>query len=159
FGSSKLYHYAYPFLPPLMLAAGYLVALVIMLVPVLVRRAAEAVEDLVARAIPRAKSFAERPWTQHASSVLIVAAAALAIWALIFGQARLQVGSTVLFKSGGVIRPIIYIMVAAIAARRSARVAVLVVALGIGWWLPADPYKATITRLTEQKHPLRDLSD
>ena len=30
-GSSKLYHYAYPFLPPLTLAAGYLVALVVML--------------------------------------------------------------------------------------------------------------------------------
>ena len=28
-GTSKLYHYAYPFLPPLALAAGYLVALLV----------------------------------------------------------------------------------------------------------------------------------
>ena len=38
FGTSKLYHYAYPFLPPLALAAGYLVALVWMLAPVQVRK-------------------------------------------------------------------------------------------------------------------------
>ena len=32
-GTSKLYHYAYPFLPPLTLSAGYLLALIVLLVP------------------------------------------------------------------------------------------------------------------------------
>jgi hypothetical protein len=90
---------------------------------------------------------------------VIVIAATLAIWALLVGQPRLQIGSTLLFKSGGVVRPIICIMVAAIVARRSARVAVLVVALALSWWLPVEPYRTTIAWLTEQKHPLRDVSD
>src|SRR5262245_34769444 len=38
FGTSKLYHYAYPFLPPLALGGGYLAALAVMLAPVPIAR-------------------------------------------------------------------------------------------------------------------------
>ena len=55
-GSSKLYHYAYPFLPPLMLAAGYLVALIVMLAPVVVRKLLDAIDDAIARMAPAGRA-------------------------------------------------------------------------------------------------------
>ena len=48
-GSSKLYHYAYPFLPPLTIAAGYVVALVVMLGAGGRAQDARAAEDVIAR--------------------------------------------------------------------------------------------------------------
>lgn len=158
-GSSKLYHYAYPFLPPLMIAVGYLVALVMMLAPIVLRRIAEVGEDWTAARFPLWSSATDRPWVRGASAVLALLASMLALWALLVGPARLQLGTTVLFKSSGVVRPIAIILVAAILARRSGRVATLVVAIAVAWWLPIAPYKATLARLYEQKHPLRDASD
>ena len=158
-GTSKLYHYAYPFLPPIMLAVGYMAALIMMLAPVVLRRLLEAVEDLLARGWPAVAALARRPAVQRVASALIVFAAGLAVWALFFGQARLQIGATTLFKSGGVVRPIALILIAGLIARRSGRIAPLTIALALSWWLPVDAYRATITRLTEARHPLRDLSD
>jgi len=56
-GSSKLYHYAYPFLPPLTLAVGYVVALMAMLGPPVVRKLLERAEDLLGEAMPRLQAL------------------------------------------------------------------------------------------------------
>jgi hypothetical protein len=45
-GTSRLYHDLYPFLPPLMIAAGYLAALIMMLAPVVLRRWLERLDDI-----------------------------------------------------------------------------------------------------------------
>lgn len=159
FGTSKLYHYAYPFLPPLMLGAGYLSALVMMLAPVVLRRVLEGIEDQIARLWPGARALAARPSVQRWALVVTIAAATLATWALLAGQARLQIGHTMLFKSNGVVRPIAMIVIVALLARRSARIAVLIVALAVAWVMPVDAYKAALRQLTLQKHPLRDVTD
>jgi 4-amino-4-deoxy-L-arabinose transferase-like glycosyltransferase len=157
-GSSKLYHYAYPFLPPVAIAFGYLVGLVVELAPVVARRLAEAIEDALARIVPGLRDARTRPWTRRAGTTLIGLATLLAVWALLFGQARVAIGDILVFKSSGVLRPIVVIAAAALLTRRSASVATLVVALSVAWWMPIDFYKSTLVRLTEEKHPLRDTS-
>lgn len=158
-GSSKLYHYAYPFLPPLAIATGYLFGLVVMLAPVVLRRMAEAVEDGLALRAPRWATAVEAPWVKRVAAVLIWVGAGLAIWALLVGQARVEVAGRILFKSGGITRPLALILLTGLLARRSGRVALLAVAIAAAYWLPIDAYKQTMVRLTEPKHPLRNLSD
>ena len=72
-GTSKLYHYAYPFLPPVALAAGYLVALVVMLAPVPLRKVLEWAEDRLAGLWPSLAARAGRPAFRAVASGLIVA--------------------------------------------------------------------------------------
>lgn len=158
-GSSKLYHYAYPFLPPLTIAAGYVAALVMMLAPALVRRAGEAVEGWIASRAPTVGAAFSRPAANKLAVILIWLAGAIGVWAVFVGQTKLAVGSTVLFKSSGIVRPIAVILLAGIVARRSGRVAVLVTALAVGWWLPITFYKQTLPQLVVERHPLRDTSD
>lgn len=159
FGTSKLYHYAYPFLPPLALAAGYVTALAMMLAPSLVRRCGEAVEDSVARHLPRLSAAASRPWLRNTALAVVTLAGLAAVGALAFGQVKLGVGRVVLFKSSGVLRPVVLILLAGALARQSARVASLAVALSIAWWMPIPFYKDTFPELMREKHPLRDVRD
>jgi 4-amino-4-deoxy-L-arabinose transferase-like glycosyltransferase len=158
-GSSKLYHYAYPFLPPLTIAAGYTVALVVMLAPVVLRKILEQAEDLVTRLVPRLSELAVRPVPRAAGLAVIVLASVLAVGALAFGLVRVGVGNTQFFKSSGIIRPLAAILVAGILTRRSAPVATLVVWLTVAWWMPVSVYQSTIRQLSVEKHPIRDASD
>ena len=155
-GSSKLYHYAYPFLPPFALAMGYMFALVMMLAPGVVSRAAESVEDWLARAAPRRRAAFDGVWAQRVLVTLMAIGTSLAVWGLLFGQMRLQFGP-LLFKSSGILRPLALVMLAAILSRQSRRIKTLVVAIVLASALPIDAYKSTFTRLGEQKHPLRDV--
>jgi 4-amino-4-deoxy-L-arabinose transferase-like glycosyltransferase len=157
-GSSKLYHYAYPFLPPVALAVGYLFALVMMLAPVVIRRLLAGAEGAITRVAPAWSRIASRPRVGGLLTAFIWLAAGIAVWTLLFEQARIEVGTTVLFKSSGILRPILAIAVAAALAGRSGRVAALVVALALAWCLPIHAYKDVLGRLTEERHPLRDAS-
>lgn len=157
-GSSKLYHYAYPFLPPLALGGGYLVALVMMLAPVQVRKAAEWIEDAIARHVPRLSALASNRTVQRVATAIIWVSAGLAIAALLFGTVRIGIGRTLFFKNSQVLRPAILILGAAILTRRSARVAVLLVALAVGAELPLPAYADIVARLRTEHHPLRDVT-
>jgi hypothetical protein len=155
-GSSKLYHYAYPFLPPLTLAAGYVVALIVMLAPVVLRRILERVEDAIARFVPALATMATRPVVRGAGTILIWLGAALIVAALFFGVVRIGVGNVQLFKSSGILRPLAAIVIAGVLTRRSALAATLVVLLTVAWWMPVSVYESTIRQLRVEKHPLRD---
>ena len=151
-GSSKLYHYAYPYLPPLALAAGYGVALI-------ASRAAPALRAALARyvGLPRPSSAAVR-------TVLLAiacAAVALAVVTAAYGQARLVFGSHVVFSNASIVRPL---AVAAVCAGLSgglagvvAAAAVLAIALVVP--LPLTGYLKNVKELTLQRHPLRSLSE
>lgn len=158
-GSSKLYHYVYPFLPPLTIAAGYVVALVVMLGPALLRKILERAEDLVALHLPRLRAALERPSMRTVGTAVIVIAAGLIVGALLFDVVRVDIGKTHFFKSSGMVRPLAAIILVGILTRRSAFVATLVVLLTVAWWMPVSTYKATIRQLTVEKHPLRDARD
>jgi 4-amino-4-deoxy-L-arabinose transferase-like glycosyltransferase len=158
-GSSKLYHYAYPFLPPLTIAAGYVVALTVMLGPVIVRKILEAIEDLIASYLPRLRDAADRPLIRGFGTAVIWASGGLIAGALLFGVVRVGFGRTQFFKSSGIVRPLEAIVLAGILTRRSALVATLLVVLTVAWWMPFSVYQATLRQLTVEKHPLRDTSD
>lgn len=158
-GSSKLYHYAYPFLPPFAISAGYLVALAVMLLPVQVRRLLEAVEDAIARHVPRLSAAATWPTARRSLTAVIWVAAAIAVATVFVNPLKVSVGHTTLLKSSGTVRPIAMIVLAALFARRSAKVAVLVVALFVASFAPVDAYEQAIRRLTVSRHPMRDASE
>jgi hypothetical protein len=158
-GSSKLYHYAYPFLPPLTIAAGYVVALFVMLAPVVLRRVLESLEDLVGQMTPRLAGIATRPMLRSLGMGVIWLGTGLAIGALLFGVVRIGIGNVQFFKSSGVTRPFVAMVLAGILIRRSALVATLVVLLTVSWWMPIAVYESTIRQLRVEHHPIRDASD
>jgi 4-amino-4-deoxy-L-arabinose transferase-like glycosyltransferase len=158
-GSSKLYHYAYPFLPPLTIAAGYTVALVVMLGPAVVRKLLERAEDVIARAAPRVRAIAEKRSTQVAGMAVMWIAGGLIVGATVFGVVRVGIGGTLLFKSASLWRPLAAVVLAGLLMRRSGLVATLAVLLAVAWWTPVSTYTATVRQLTVQKHPLRDARD
>jgi 4-amino-4-deoxy-L-arabinose transferase-like glycosyltransferase len=158
-GNSKIYHYAYPFLPPVMLAAGYLVGLVSMVAPAPVRRLLEWVEDLIARHWPGLVRRAGSPGVRRVVSAVTVLAAAIAIGAVALGGLRLEIDGRMIFKSSGVLRPALLIVLLALATRTSARINHLVVALFLFNALPLDAYRGGLDRLPEGRHPIRTAAE
>jgi 4-amino-4-deoxy-L-arabinose transferase-like glycosyltransferase len=158
-GSSKLYHYAFPFLPPVALAGGYLVSLVVMVTPAPFRKLLEWLEDMVARLVPALSERATGRVARRVASILIAAAAIIAAGAVVTGGIRIAVDGTTLFKSSGVLRPIAVILVVALATRTSARVARLVVALLALNAMPLAAYRGQIERLPQGKHPIRSAAE
>jgi 4-amino-4-deoxy-L-arabinose transferase-like glycosyltransferase len=72
-GTSKLYHYAYPFLPPVALGAGYLAALVVAVAPAPLRRLLQAAHDRLVARIPWVAGTCARsprlpPWWLRSAS-------------------------------------------------------------------------------------------
>ena len=74
-GTSKLYHYAYPFLPPAALAGGYIAGVVFMLGPSLLARGMFALDDYTRRSAAGLRRTFDRPGVR--SITLAVAASPL----------------------------------------------------------------------------------
>jgi hypothetical protein len=155
-GSSKLYHYAYPFVPPLALAAGYFVALAMMLAPAPLSKLLMRVEDLLSPTFAR---IAAGPRARAVGTFVIWSGAALVVGAVLFGQVKVGAGHIVLFRSSGMLRPLALIVLAGLVTRQSMRIAPLVVALTLVWWMPVAGYKDTFPLLLTERHPLRDATD
>jgi hypothetical protein len=172
-GTSKLRHYTYPFLPPVALAGGYLMAKAFELVVGVVsgdppRWVAQLGRALgVDRAAGRARkmlaaltALATAGWPQivRVARLLALVAAvvglALAAVALVYPR-RLKVGSWLFVRDPSVWRPALIALafgVTAGRARWTARIAVpllLLTLLPVGWYLSA------LTRAAEERHPLR----
>ncbi|MEQ1913336.1 MAG: hypothetical protein ABMA15_31275, partial [Vicinamibacterales bacterium] len=154
-GTSKLYHYVFPFLPPIALAAGYVVALVMQLAPVVLRRMLAWIEDAIGDRFASARAFANTPVVLRTASVFIVIAAALAVIGTGYGHFRIDLDGRTLFKSSGVIRPAVWILLLALATRTTARVSTLLVALMIFGTMPMPAYRGQLERLPLGKAPIR----
>jgi 4-amino-4-deoxy-L-arabinose transferase-like glycosyltransferase len=157
FGASKLYHYAYPFLPPLALAAGYLAALIVMLAPVPLEKALGAVHDF---AIARIRSLETLSPAVRAVLLTIAAAAAIVLTvSVLYGPIRLSLGNTMLFKSSGVMRPSTVLLLFGTLAGAGRRAVRIVVALLVMGQLPLQAYRDLLPRLTIEQHPMRSATD
>jgi 4-amino-4-deoxy-L-arabinose transferase-like glycosyltransferase len=159
FGTSKLYHYAYPFLPPLAIGAGYLFALVIRVVPGAFGEALEWIERQLASRLPRLADTTSSSGFRRGARIVIWTAAALAVATVILGRVRITLGDTVLFKNSDVLRPILLILALALVTRQSARFAWLAVALFVLKSAPVTAYPAMFPKLLDGKHPLRTASE
>ena len=158
-GTSKLYHYVFPFLPPITLAAGYLFGLAMQLGPGVARRALAWTEDLIGAGVPSAPAFAARPMVRHLATVLIVVAAGFAVVGFGYGQVHIDVGGRTLFKSAGVFRPVLLIVLLMVATRRTARISSLVVGLLVFSLTPMPAYRGQLGRLLVEKAPIRDAAE
>ena len=139
--SSKLYHYAYPVLPPIALAAGY--------GPVRVFRwLSDHVADrdssgYVPRVGPSARTF-----------LSIIAAVALitAAYTVVFGPFRVELGPLV-FRNRSIVRPLLIGVLAGIVASRggaAVRGAFIVLVMTL---LPLDEYWRVIKRVHVERRP------
>ena len=156
-GSSKLYHYAYPFLPPVALAGGYLAGLVALLAPAQVRKIGIFVEDALARR-PGFAAAADHRVVRATGAALIAATAVLAIATLFLGTVRLYANGQTLLRNSGVWRPLLVMALAAVMTRSSARIATFLTAFGVAMLLPTAAYKDMWERLGVTRHPIRDTS-
>ncbi len=155
-GTSKLYHYLYPFLPALALAGGYAVALALAVLPAPLNRL------MRERLSPWRRTLEliwQRSWLRGALLAVAVAAAGLALATLVVGPVRVELPGIGTFSSSGIFRPILVALVfgvlgGAIRAATRTLVVVLVVSL-----LPLPAYRRTLVRLTEGEAPLRSARD
>jgi 4-amino-4-deoxy-L-arabinose transferase-like glycosyltransferase len=152
--TSKLYHYAYPYLAPVALAGGYGAA-------VIVARA----WSLAARPSSRLDAMLEqrlaiwRGRTLRMSFVIVaVIAVAVAIATHAAGPLRLTVGGVTLFRNANALRAwLVALLMLTLAgylgvALRAGLIGLLMVAL-----LPASGYTRSLARLPVQAHPLRSI--
>jgi 4-amino-4-deoxy-L-arabinose transferase-like glycosyltransferase len=149
-GTSKLHHYAYPFLPPFALVAG--------LGPAWIARAAA---PYVERAVARINGmFADqRGWTLALRRVLLgiaIVAAAIAVVTLVMGSVNLRVGGTLLLRNSHAVRPLILALVLTTLAGRGIAVSrVILPAVVLLAVMPVDSYKDTLREVRIERHPLR----
>ena len=155
-GTSKLYHYAYPFLPPLALAAGYVIALVVMLAPVPFERVLTSLDRYARR--PRLAAL-KRPPVRFVLLTISAAAIALGVVSLVYGPVRLELGGATIFRSSGILRPIIVAVLFGLLAGANRTSSRAVVPLLVASVLPLTNYQETLTRLGTDKHPLRSSTE
>ena len=188
-GSSKIFHYSYPFLPPIALGVGALVDVLFRAIESRMARVAGAAERGLSRAIERrlartwpvvAARFRSLTWatSEHPSRArslarqLLVAGAvfavALGVWTAVAGRVRWEVNGVELLTNSSASRPIfiaiILVLLAGyarilVSALPISAVAAMLMA-GIAWPRnPVSAYPLTVERLTSVSHPWRALRD
>jgi 4-amino-4-deoxy-L-arabinose transferase-like glycosyltransferase len=154
-GTSKIYHYSYPFLPPLALAGGYLPGLVFMLGSAPVARAAGTAARYAAR-WPKTIVILARPAVRRALLTVAVAAFLIAIAGVAYGPVRIRVESVDVFKSSGTFRPALVVLLFGVLAGVARTAATAAIALLIIAVLPVEAYHRTWARLKADRSPKRD---
>lgn len=157
-GTSKLYHYVYPFLPPLALAGGYLIARLTQIGPALLRHASGAVGDRIGRLAPPVGSFLSGVWVRRAAVGVIALAGVAAVVGALEIPIRFRLSSAVVLKNTGVLRPLLVMLLVGVLTRAGARVSAFVVALVAVGIMPLAQYGATLARLPVHREPLKALS-
>lgn len=152
-GTSKLYHYAYPFLPPLALGAGYAASAMFRAADGKVGAVINRWHGAAPVGSPAGVLLVAR-WTLFAGGAV---AFALAAWTSIVGQVRWEIGEVTLLRSSSLLRPLslggIMWGLGGYAFSSVRFIAVCALALV----LPLSAYPETAKRLLTVDHPLRSL--
>jgi 4-amino-4-deoxy-L-arabinose transferase-like glycosyltransferase len=152
--SSKLYHYAYPFLPPFALAGGLALAAPLGVLRGPLERLAARLE---ASRLWGVNGVARRPAVRYAALTVAVLAVVVAGIALMFGSTRVWVFGVPL-RNSSVVRPLA-IAVAAVAIARAWRHALTVAPVALLALLPLAGARETLIYASRQGHALRTLGD
>jgi 4-amino-4-deoxy-L-arabinose transferase-like glycosyltransferase len=158
FGNSKLYHYTYPFLPPVALAAAYIAALALHVAPAPLARALLALDRRLAE-MPRVTRILRHRAVRTVLLAIGVTGVAIAVVTVVYGPIRITNGSRDIFKSSGIFRPLLIAVVFGILAgvgRGATRVVVAVLVLSV---LPFPTYRHALLQLTAGQHPMRAARD
>jgi 4-amino-4-deoxy-L-arabinose transferase-like glycosyltransferase len=162
-GTSKLYHYMYPFLPPIALAGGYAVASFAGFAWPRVHRAGQSMERRLSRAVAASVPGASAMLRSRPVQVLLLSlvgiSAALAAATWLFGPLQQSLGGYVTLRNSSMLRPLLVALAIAVAAGRlssATRVAFVLVVLAA---LPAQAYRQSLWRLPSEDHTLRSMSE
>ena len=156
---SKLYHYAYPFLPPLAIAAGLAPALLWRALQPRVVRASDGLQAWVFARGGWAAAIARR---RSASYLLLaVAGFALALAALAAAGVTFhwRITPGVAIRNAQVLRPWMIAFALATIAGRPTRVGATLLPLVIVAILPFGAYRTMLERVRVEAHPERDARD
>ena len=159
-GTSKLYHYTYPFLPPLALAGGYFVSFLMARARPYMARARQLSDTYLTGRLPGIPAFFARPIVR--AVLLAITACALVVSLLIVlnpDPLEMKVGGTVLLRSSGLLRPLLTLFVAGTLSGLFRRVDLVVASLLVAAFLPLAAYRAVLLRLNTGESPLRTASD
>ena len=148
FGTSKLFHYAYPFLPPLALAAGLAVAAWVDVMGAWIGR------------MPAGRfAFRTRPAWQQALLLGACVSLTIGLWSALVGSLTISAFGVQLFRNSGLARPAL-IGVLLFALAREQRAALWVGTLLVLFFVtPVTDYVLVHRELTSVRHPLRAIRD
>ena len=153
-GTSKLYHYFYPFLAPVALAGGYAAAAIALTVWRLLERPAEAMARARDAAWP---ALARRPWARVALTSSALAALAIAVVTHFEGTFRMTVGS-VRFRNSSVGRPLVLATAALVAGASASSMRVIAAGAVVAATLPVAGYESALAETRRVNRPLADAS-
>ena len=159
FGTSKLYHYAYPFLPPVALAGGYILGRLWDLTRPLARLVERnRVSEVIAGWSPRLSNTLHRPAVREFLFVLALISVAMFAWTAIFGPFNFNIGD-VRIRNSRLLRPALIAALLLIVTGRMQVMMRICVALVIISFLPLDAYAHTLRSFRESRlvyRPVRD---
>jgi hypothetical protein len=156
FGTSKLYHYSYPFLPPLALGAGYICALLVTRDSAFPR----APEDAGDRVTPGSRVHVLR---QHMPNLHRLAAGAamiafvVAAVTLLHGPFGIVIGDVPLFRNSSIAQPLAIGSLLLLLTGWGRRVRTLLGIIVVLAVLPVNAYRGTVERLDDKDEPLQVL--
>jgi 4-amino-4-deoxy-L-arabinose transferase-like glycosyltransferase len=156
---SKIYHYTYPFLPPLGIAAGLVPAWLWRTLQPHAGPTGDLVQRWLASRNARVTAFLRRPAVAYPLLAIPAAAIVLAALAAVGMPVRWTIGRTVVLRNAQVLRPWIVAFVLTAIVGRASYVARLLIPLIIVALMPFAAYRATLVRLPLEKHPQRDARD
>jgi 4-amino-4-deoxy-L-arabinose transferase-like glycosyltransferase len=152
FGTSKLFHYAYPFLPPLGLMTGWAAA-------ELMTAATGSSGRRIAEAIARFQLPSSAQAARTALLVIAVVAIAIAIATAVAGRFEWSVGGMRILQNSTLSRPLLIAALLLALAGRPALSVRTVAAFAIAMLLPVASYPLKVRRVTSVDHRLAVLRD
>ena len=153
-GTSKLHHYAYPFLPPIALAAGY--------GPGLLFQKGWSYVESVATGLQRriVASGMVGPVLRRVLLGLAAVAFVVAVATVVFGQIDIKVGGTRYFRNSHAARPLTMALVLATVAGSGVAAARILLPLALLITiLPTEAYEGSLRRTAIDQHPMRSARD
>ncbi len=154
-GTSKLYHYAYPFLAPIAIACGWLAAAAASRV---YRWTSTPVETFVrtrTALLPASMSLAR---TQVVLTAIGLAAVVIGLATQAFDRIQLTLGS-VSIRNSSVLRPLAVAAVAWIAAAPGAVLRAALVAVLLAAALPLAAYRENVSEARQPRRPMQNLRE
>lgn len=155
-GTSKLYHYAYPFLPPLALAGGLMAAAAITAVASALAWLATQLEGRLPRA---ARTMLDGRAVRAALMIILVAGGLLVAVIVVTGPFKIAAGGQVLMRASTPYRVLAAVVLALILWRRRGPLTVAVAVLVVATLLPTAAYRSQLAQFAVERHTLRSLRD
>jgi hypothetical protein len=155
-GTSKLIHYAYPFLPPIALGAGLAADA---LVRVIYAGVAAILTATVGRLVLRQHRSPAAAFLHHLLAAVAVCALIVAALTASTGRLRWEFNGVQLLQNSSVVRPLLIAGVLFCLCGYFRIVAAGVALAAMAVVLPVQTYPATLERITSVARPLHTLRD